>query len=154
MAFLSIADMPASAPNHPTPAIAGTRWDDFGGTLEAVVCGSAGVPGETRLQLQSVIKDAAENELPRHPWVERGRTMARACAAFTFARARLASYLAFLACSLNSIFTCAACSSTAAPPRAKPFRSEAWGNSEEKSCLLYTSPSPRDVEESRMPSSA
>ena len=25
---------------------------------------------------------------------------------------------------------------------------------EEKACLLYTSPSPRDVEESRMPSSA
>ena len=28
------------------------------------------------------------------------------------------------------------------------------GNRELKSCLLYTSPSPRDVEESRMPSSA
>ena len=28
------------------------------------------------------------------------------------------------------------------------------GRSEEKGCLLYTSPSPRDVEESRMPSSA
>ena len=27
-------------------------------------------------------------------------------------------------------------------------------NEKEKSCLLYTSPSPRDVEESRMPSSA
>ena len=26
--------------------------------------------------------------------------------------------------------------------------------SQEKACLLYTSPSPRDVEESRMPSSA
>ena len=32
-----------------------------------------------------------------------------------------------------------------------------WGfsaNVRDKSCLLYTSPSPRDVEESRMPSSA
>ena len=28
------------------------------------------------------------------------------------------------------------------------------GESENKACLLYTSPSPRDVEESRMPSSA
>ena len=66
MAFLAIAEMPAYLPNHPTPAIAGTRWDELGGTIEAVVCGSAGVPGETRLQLQWVVKDAAENELPRH----------------------------------------------------------------------------------------
>ena len=30
-----------------------------------------------------------------------------------------------------------------------------WARNEEKNaCLLYTSPSPRDVEESRMPSSA
>ena len=29
-----------------------------------------------------------------------------------------------------------------------------WAESEVKDCLLYTSPSPRDVEESRMPSSA
>ena len=28
------------------------------------------------------------------------------------------------------------------------------GGQESKACLLYTSPSPRDVEESRMPSSA
>ena len=28
------------------------------------------------------------------------------------------------------------------------------GSENEKACLLYTSPSPRDVEESRMPSSA
>ena len=30
----------------------------------------------------------------------------------------------------------------------------AWTVSECRNCLLYTSPSPRDVEESRMPSSA
>ena len=29
-----------------------------------------------------------------------------------------------------------------------------WKEEWEKDCLLYTSPSPRDVEESRMPSSA
>ena len=29
-----------------------------------------------------------------------------------------------------------------------------WGDASSLSCLLYTSPSPRDVEESRMPSSA
>ena len=29
-----------------------------------------------------------------------------------------------------------------------------WGNGKGNNCLLYTSPSPRDVEESRMPSSA
>jgi len=29
-----------------------------------------------------------------------------------------------------------------------------YSNSEDYTCLLYTSPSPRDVEESRMPSSA
>ena len=32
--------------------------------------------------------------------------------------------------------------------------SSAWGVMEGAICLLYTSPSPRDVEESRMPSSA
>ena len=32
--------------------------------------------------------------------------------------------------------------------------SAATGNSNTSACLLYTSPSPRDVEESRMPSSA
>ena len=31
---------------------------------------------------------------------------------------------------------------------------EAYAEAEAKACLLYTSPSPRDVEESRMPSSA
>ena len=31
---------------------------------------------------------------------------------------------------------------------------EAWLSADQLSCLLYTSPSPRDVEESRMPSSA
>ena len=29
-----------------------------------------------------------------------------------------------------------------------------WNKAKKMSCLLYTSPSPRDVEESRMPSSA
>ena len=29
-----------------------------------------------------------------------------------------------------------------------------WNRTKSKACLLYTSPSPRDVEESRMPSSA
>ena len=48
MAFLAMAEMHATPPNHPTPAFAGTRWDELGGTLEAVVCGSAGAPGETR----------------------------------------------------------------------------------------------------------
>ena len=32
--------------------------------------------------------------------------------------------------------------------------SEKWGPGHSQPCLLYTSPSPRDVEESRMPSSA
>ena len=49
----AIAGM-AAAPNHPTPAIAGMQWDEFGATFEAVVVGSAGAPGETRLQLQWV----------------------------------------------------------------------------------------------------
>ena len=52
MAFLAIAGMPASPPY--IFAIAGTRWDELGGTVEAVVCGPAGAPGETRLQLQGV----------------------------------------------------------------------------------------------------
>ena len=34
------------------------------------------------------------------------------------------------------------------------FKCKCCGNSLFNSCLLYTSPSPRDVEESRMPSSA
>ena len=44
--------------------------------------------------------------------------------------------------------------------RLKPFRSQPRRSAEQpissgnRSCLLYTSPSPRDVEESRMPSSA
>ena len=46
--------MTASPPNHPTPAIAETRWYELRGTLEAVVVRSAGVPGETRMQLQWV----------------------------------------------------------------------------------------------------
>ena len=55
----AIAGM-AAAPNHPTPAIAGMRWDECGATFEALVVGSAeanaamGVPGDTRLQLQWV----------------------------------------------------------------------------------------------------
>ena len=50
----------AAAPNHPTPAIAGMRWDECGATFEALVVGSAvandamGAPGDTRLQLQWV----------------------------------------------------------------------------------------------------
>ena len=39
---------------------------------------------------------------------------------------------------------------TDAPPKGEGFKIIAPWNS----CLLYTSPSPRDVEESRMPSSA
>ena len=42
---------------------------------------------------------------------------------------------------------------TAANPKAEPIRYEAEDYID-ASCLLYTSPSPRDVEESRMPSSA
>ena len=34
------------------------------------------------------------------------------------------------------------------------FQSDMYGFIEVEDCLLYTSPSPRDVEESRMPSSA
>ena len=43
------------------------------------------------------------------------------------------------------------------PPNSKELVEEALNNAEAErieSCLLYTSPSPRDVEESRMPSSA
>ena len=55
----AIAGMTA-APNHPTPAIAGMRWNECGATFEALVVGSVvandamGAPGETRLQLQWV----------------------------------------------------------------------------------------------------
>ena len=34
------------------------------------------------------------------------------------------------------------------------WRNKEWGVEKYIACLLYTSPSPRDVEESRMPSSA
>ena len=34
------------------------------------------------------------------------------------------------------------------------YSTDAMTGGPDKSCLLYTSPSPRDVEESRMPSSA
>ena len=54
MAFLALAVMPASPPDHLTSAIAGTRWDELGGTFEAAVVRPAGAPGETRLQLQGV----------------------------------------------------------------------------------------------------
>ena len=55
----AIAGM-AAAPNHPTPAIAGMRWDECGATFEALVVGSVvandamGAPGDTRLQLRWV----------------------------------------------------------------------------------------------------
>ena len=57
--FAAIAGM-AAAPSHPTPAMAGMRWDECGATFEALVVGSAvandamGAPGDTRLQLQWV----------------------------------------------------------------------------------------------------
>ena len=40
------------------------------------------------------------------------------------------------------------------PVRKKNKKNYAYGGHGSRSCLLYTSPSPRDVEESRMPSSA
>ena len=123
MACFAIPEMPASPLNHPTPAIAWTRWDELGGTLEAVVVGSAGIPGETRMQLQSVTNYRRRRERDAAaPWAGLERAMARARAAFTCARILFALHPTsrHLACSRSSLFTCAACSSTAAPPGAKP----------------------------------
>ena len=64
----AIAGM-AAAPNHPTPAIAGMRWDSCGATFEALVVGSVvandamGAPGDTRLQVRPC----------PNPWSRMGR---------------------------------------------------------------------------------
>ena len=80
----AIAGM-AAAPNHPTPAIAGMRWDECGATFEALVVGSAvandamGAPGETRLQMQWV--KAPPKRHPHGPtgwaWADDGKGIRR-----------------------------------------------------------------------------
>ena len=76
--------MPASRSNHPTPAIAETRWDELGGTFEAVVLRSAAAPGENRLQVQWVRSPPriSKNATMGWAWADDGQGMRRihACA--------------------------------------------------------------------------
>ena len=64
-------------------------------------------------------------------------------------------FLTFFFCIAFAVFACSSNNETDPNAGGLPYKEEPLATDFAKgACLLYTSPSPRDVEESRMPSSA